>query len=41
MATTSHGGLITIPAALRLAADADIIPVVLGDGGGILAHGRT
>ena len=41
VATTSHGGLITIPAALRLAADADIIPVVLGDGGGILAHGRS
>ena len=41
VATTSHRGLITIPAALRLAAEADIIPVVPGDGGGILAHGRT
>ena len=41
VATTSPGGLITIPAALRLAADADIIPVVPGDGTGILAHGRS
>jgi hypothetical protein len=40
-ATTSHGGTVTIAQALRLAADADVIPVVLGDGGGILAHGRT
>ena len=31
-ATTSHGGTMTVSAALRLAADADadIIPVVLG-----------
>ena len=41
VATTSHGGPRTVPAALRLAADADVIPVVLADGGGILAHGRT
>ena len=41
VATTSHGGTITIPAALRLAADADVIPAVLGDGGGILAYGRS
>jgi hypothetical protein len=41
VATTAHGGLITIPAALRLAADAEIIPLVTGDGGQILAQGRT
>lgn len=41
VATTSHGGLISIAAALRLAADAEVIPVVLGDGGGILTHGRS
>ena len=40
-ATTSHGGQLTIPAALRLAGDADIIPVVLSDSGGILAYGHT
>ena len=39
--TTSTGGLISIPNLLRLAAEADIIPVVLNDAGGILAYGRT
>jgi hypothetical protein len=41
VATTSHGGLISIPAALKMAADAHLIPVVLGHGGGILDYGRT
>ena len=41
VATTSHGGHLTIPAALRLAADADIIPVVMNDAGGIAAYGRS
>ena len=41
LATTSHGGLITVPQALRLAGEADLIPVVLTDTGGILAHGRS
>ncbi len=41
LATTAHGGLLSITAALKLAADADVIPVVLGDGGAILAHGRS
>ncbi len=41
VATTSHGGLISVPEALRLAGEADLIPVVLGDTGGILAHGRS
>ena len=40
-ATTTHGGLISVPEALRLAAEAELIPVVLGDGGGILAYGRS
>jgi hypothetical protein len=41
VATTGHGGLISIPAALKMAADAHLIPVVLGYGGGILDYGRT
>ncbi len=41
LATTGHGGLLSIAEALRLAADAEVIPVVLGDGGAILAHGRS
>jgi Domain of unknown function (DUF222) len=40
-ATTAHGGTLSVPAALRLAADAHVIPVVLGDGGGILGYGRS
>ncbi len=41
LATTGHGGLLSIPAALKMAADADIIPVVLSDAGGILNYGRS
>ncbi len=41
VATTSHGGLISVPEALRLAGEADLIPVVLTDTGGVLAHGRS
>ena len=41
IATTSHGGLISVPEALRLAGEAEIIPVVLTDTGGVLAHGRS
>ena len=41
LATTAHGGPISVPEALRLAGEAEIIPVVLDDGGGILAHGRS
>jgi hypothetical protein len=40
-ATTAHGGTLSVPAALRLAADATVIPIVLGDGGGILGYGRS
>ena len=40
LAATEHGPL-TITDALHLAADADIIPVILDDAGGITAYGRT
>jgi len=40
-AGTSRGTQLSIPNLLRLAAEADIIPVVLNDAGGILAYGRT
>ena len=36
-----HGGLISVPEALRLAGEADIIPVVLTDTGGVLGYGRA
>jgi hypothetical protein len=39
-ATTVHGGTLTINEVIRLAADARLIPVVLGDAGEVLAHGR-
>lgn len=41
LAPTGHDGLISIPEALTLAAEADLIPVVLTDTGGITAYGRT
>ncbi len=41
VATTAHGGLISVPEALRLAGEADIIPVVLTDTGGVLGYGRA
>ena len=40
-ATTAHGGLISVAEALRLAAEAELIPVVLNDSGGVLGYGRT
>jgi hypothetical protein len=40
-ATTSHGGLLSVPDALALAAEAEVIPVVLRDSGGVLSHGRA
>jgi len=39
LATAGHGGLITISEALRIAAEADIFPVVVGDAGGVLSYG--
>ena len=41
VASTSHGGLISVPEALRLAGEADLIPVVLTDTGGVLGYGRA
>jgi len=39
-ATTHHGGTLTVAEALRLAAEARVIPVLLSDTGGVLAYGR-
>lgn len=41
LAGTAHGGTITLAEALELACEADIIPIVLNDAGGVLCHGRT
>ena len=41
LATTAHGGVISVPQALRIAAEADIVPVVLSDAGGVLGYGLT
>jgi hypothetical protein len=41
LATTAHGGTLTIPAALQLAADAQIVPAVLDARGAVLHLGRT
>lgn len=38
---TSHGGDLSVPQLLHLATDAEIIPVVLNDAGGILTYGRS
>ncbi|MGH8962887.1 MAG: DUF222 domain-containing protein [Jatrophihabitantaceae bacterium] len=40
-ADTSHGDLISIQALLDLAAEAEIIPVVLNGSGAIMSYGRT
>jgi hypothetical protein len=40
-ATTSHGGQLSVADALAVAAEADVIPVVLNDSGGVLSHGRV
>jgi hypothetical protein len=41
LATTGHGGLLSLDTALRLAAEAHIFPVVLDNAGGILRYGLT
>ena len=41
LATTAHGGTLTIPAALQLAADAHLVPAVLDTRGAVLHLGRT
>jgi hypothetical protein len=40
-ASTGHGDLLSVTELLTLAAEADIIPVVLNTTGGILSYGRT
>ena len=39
--STAHGGRISVPQALQIATEADIMPVVLSDTGGILGYGLT
>ena len=39
--TTAHGGLISVRQALQIAAEADIVPVVVGDSGGVLGYGLS
>ena len=41
LVTTAHGGVISVPQALRIAAEADIVPVVLSEAGGVLGYGLT
>jgi hypothetical protein len=41
LSTTAHGGTLTIPAALQLAADAHLVPAVLDTHGAVLHLGRT
>ena len=41
LAATGHGGLISIPELPTLATEAQLIPLVPNDSGGILAYGRT
>jgi hypothetical protein len=40
-ATTGHGDPISVAGLLALAAEADVIPVVLNDAGGVMSYGRT
>ena len=39
--TTTHGGWISVPQALQIAAEAHIVPVVIGEAGGVLGYGLT
>ncbi|SOD75159.1 uncharacterized protein DUF222 [Jatrophihabitans sp. GAS493] len=39
-ATTSHGDLISIPEALAVAEEADVVSVLLNPTGGVISHGR-
>jgi Domain of unknown function (DUF222)/HNH endonuclease len=40
-ARTGHGGQLSIRELLKLSGDADLVPVILSDSGGILGYGRT
>jgi uncharacterized protein DUF222/HNH endonuclease len=39
--TTAHGGAISVAQALQIAAEADIVPIVFSDAGGVLSYGLT
>jgi uncharacterized protein DUF222/HNH endonuclease len=41
LASTGSGGQLSIPELLTLATDAQLLPVILNDAGGIVAYGRT
>ena len=41
LVTTARGSVISVGQALQIAAEADIVPVVLNDAGGILGYGLT
>jgi Domain of unknown function (DUF222)/HNH endonuclease len=41
LVTTGHGGTLSIPAALDLAAQAQLIPVILDGAGGVLGYGHA
>jgi len=40
LALLGHGQIVSVPTLLRMAAEAEVIPVVLSDAGGVLAYGR-
>jgi Domain of unknown function (DUF222) len=41
LVTIAHGGTMSVAQALDLACEADIIPIVVNDAGGVINHGRT
>jgi Domain of unknown function (DUF222) len=41
LATTAHGGTLSVAELLRIAAEAELIPAILNDTGGVLAYGNT
>jgi hypothetical protein len=41
LVTTGHGGQLTATHALRLAGEADVIPIVIDQRVGVLGHGRS
>jgi hypothetical protein len=41
VATTGHGAQLSVEKLLTIACDAQVVPVVFNDAGGILAYGRT
>jgi hypothetical protein len=41
LVTTGHGGTVTVTQALRLAGEADVIPIVVDECGGVVGYGRS